>query len=729
MAERWKSAACAAVLSFLAALGGVGCLVTGMGLEADLLTLTVGCALMAVVFSLCFRTKWAVMPLLPMGVAALLMGYWWYEGTLRYSVEGMLYTLSDLYDRGYGWGILQWSDRELLVLDATPALLLTALPVILTVAVTTAKGRFGWLGAVAASLPLAVCLLLKDTVPGQLWFAMLLFAVLMILFTGGVRSREEKQGNRLVLYLSVPLALAVALMLLVIVPKDSYNGQEGAQKLEDFVLQLLDQNELPEDLQGPQVVAGDQDKVVKLESVGRRHDRDTVIMTVSAQHTGTLYLRGCAYDVYDGTSWRSTPGWNSWSLYYGSGSSQLKKLTVETVDIHSVLYFTYAPFETEQRVVGGRMRNDEDLRSYTMHYRTPITYSESWDERDEEIGQEHLDEYLQLPDSTRERATNILRKKVGIPTQTINAGQVWRNARLIADWVSKRADYDLDTPAMPRSEDDFALWFLDKADTGYCTHFASATVVLLRAAGIPAQYVTGYVTEVRSGQRVKVTEENAHAWVEVFINGVGWVVLEPTPGFGESQGGESQPGQTTEPDETVMATDPFYTTAPTEATTVTTEPSVTTEPVQTAATTLLTQPTTGTDSTGQAGVGGSEPGNTENETVLRLLLWLVAGLLAVLMVLLQWRMRLLWQTFRLGRGGPNKQALTRWRLLSRMARLLRLDPPEEMFWLAQKARFSQHTVTADELAQMDRVLDRMRARLRKKHIGWQLVYTLVVALY
>ena len=79
----------------------------------------------------------------------------------------------------------------------------------------------------------------------------------------------------------------------------------------------------------------------------------------------------------------------------------------------------------------------------------------------------------------------ILTKKVGIPGETINSGQIWKNALYIADWVSHRAKYDLSTGKMPSGEEDFALWFLNEADTGYCTHYATAATVLLRTRPQP----------------------------------------------------------------------------------------------------------------------------------------------------------------------------------------------------------------------------------------------------
>lgn len=73
--------------------------------------------------------------------------------------------------------------------------------------------------------------------------------------------------------------------------------------------------------------------------------------------------------------------------------------------------------------------------------------------------------------------------------------------------------------------------------TGYCIHFASAAVMMFRSMGIPARYAEGYfadnecITE-RTGDAVKynITDKSAHAWVEIYQEGLGWVPVEVTPG-------------------------------------------------------------------------------------------------------------------------------------------------------------------------------------------------------
>ncbi len=72
--------------------------------------------------------------------------------------------------------------------------------------------------------------------------------------------------------------------------------------------------------------------------------------------------------------------------------------------------------------------------------------------------------------------------------------------------------------------------FLFGSKSGYCEHFASAFTYLMRAAGIPARVVVGYLGGERNpyGNYLIVKQYHAHAWAEVFITDQGWIRVDPT---------------------------------------------------------------------------------------------------------------------------------------------------------------------------------------------------------
>jgi hypothetical protein len=91
--------------------------------------------------------------------------------------------------------------------------------------------------------------------------------------------------------------------------------------------------------------------------------------------------------------------------------------------------------------------------------------------------------------------------------------------------------YTLALPPVPSGQDPVD-WFLFGAKTGYCEQFATAETLMLRSLGVPARLATGYSTgdyDPVLDQSI-VREHDAHAWVEVWFQGHGWVPVDPTPG-------------------------------------------------------------------------------------------------------------------------------------------------------------------------------------------------------
>ena len=109
----------------------------------------------------------------------------------------------------------------------------------------------------------------------------------------------------------------------------------------------------------------------------------------------------------------------------------------------------------------------------------------------------------------------------------------------VAYWMEQYTIYTLYPPELPEDTDPIEYFLTSKR--GYCMHYASAATMLLRHMGVPARYATGYV--VASNDFVETNENGdevykatvmdnmAHAWVEIYLEGVGWVPIEVTSGY------------------------------------------------------------------------------------------------------------------------------------------------------------------------------------------------------
>ncbi len=108
-------------------------------------------------------------------------------------------------------------------------------------------------------------------------------------------------------------------------------------------------------------------------------------------------------------------------------------------------------------------------------------------------------------------------------------------AKLVASLLSSYR-YNLDMGQVPEDKD-IVEYFLSEGKQGFCVHFATAGVQICRNLGIPARYCEGYVakqntfTEQDGAYICEVEDKTAHAWAEIYLEHIGWVPVEMTPGY------------------------------------------------------------------------------------------------------------------------------------------------------------------------------------------------------
>ncbi|MBN1399359.1 MAG: transglutaminase domain-containing protein [Anaerolineae bacterium] len=132
--------------------------------------------------------------------------------------------------------------------------------------------------------------------------------------------------------------------------------------------------------------------------------------------------------------------------------------------------------------------------------------------------------YLALP-RVPDRVRDLAEQVVGEAQATTR----YDKAKAIELYI-RQFQYDAELEPPPLSTD-IVEYFLFDAQRGYCDYSATAMVVMLRSVGVAARYASGYGMGAYDYPNAGwvVTEENAHAWAEVFFPGLGWVEFEPTP--------------------------------------------------------------------------------------------------------------------------------------------------------------------------------------------------------
>lgn len=120
---------------------------------------------------------------------------------------------------------------------------------------------------------------------------------------------------------------------------------------------------------------------------------------------------------------------------------------------------------------------------------------------------------------------------------TADCSTDYEKCKAIETYLRTHYQYDIFT-RLPRETTDSIDAFLFSSDTGYCVHYASAMVYLLRLNNIPARYSAGYYCPPSAsgpGAEIRLTSQNAHAWPEAYIAGFGWIRFEPTTGYRNAQ--------------------------------------------------------------------------------------------------------------------------------------------------------------------------------------------------
>ena len=288
---------------------------------------------------------------------------------------------------------------------------------------------------------------------------------------------------------------------------------------------------------------------VDLGMIGSVKEDPQIVMRVElpdqpASGKSRLYLRGLAFDHYNGRSWssgsrnRKSLGLSAdgtFAVRSGGSRATLSEplrqdILLEALDT-SVLFA--APFA---EYVSGEFIGMQVDGMAGLHLTYPsssrIRYSVISRERqimtDEQVAPELdysssvRDRYLQLPEASDQVAelAHRVTDRAATPYEKISA---------VLRHLSSNYHYslDADTTTSSRPIDDF----LFTRKTGYCEHYATAMVLMLRSIGIPARLVTGFLaTEWNDfGGYYTVRQRDAHAWVEVYYPHSGWITMDPTP--------------------------------------------------------------------------------------------------------------------------------------------------------------------------------------------------------
>lgn len=283
-------------------------------------------------------------------------------------------------------------------------------------------------------------------------------------------------------------------------------------------------------------------------------------LKISGNYTGKLYLRYASKGDYTGQGWKNGQEYSeyieisgkNYSLNYlaalicsaANSNKKWARITENVSGMHVLPYYLEPGSDNQTSDV----KYTGSATAYTVYYYpsgsvdlSAMTLPSEYAALEAAYKTFVYEKYLQIPDSTKTCLESIIK------AQGFNKA----NADIInavAKYVQGCAKYNLDFDERLNAENDVVAAFLsgDYPSGGICQHFAASGTMLFRALGIPARYTTGFVASVKQSATTIVTNKEAHAWVEVYLDGKGWIPVEVTGGGpGADNGGDDDNGDVT----------------------------------------------------------------------------------------------------------------------------------------------------------------------------------------
>jgi transglutaminase-like putative cysteine protease len=300
---------------------------------------------------------------------------------------------------------------------------------------------------------------------------------------------------------------------------------------------LLPWRDLTEDEQ-PRVVVS---PLVDIQSRLLQQPNVNVFTVRTNDQTGS-YWRLTALDSFNGTIWKSSYKTDNvdGELPQTSENPSNTSEATQTITIEALAaIWLPAAFEPtsidagdaevdydsdSSTLIVDRSAANSDGLQYTVTSRVPHWTGAELRGATDEVPDEIHDRYLQLPDGFSPRIEEEARRI------TEHVRSPYDKAMALQTYLRK-FDYSLEVQHGHSS--DVMEAFLFDTQKGYCEQFAGTYAAMARSIGIPSRVVVGFTKGVQDRYEptlFRVNGEHAHAWVELWFEGFGWVTFDPTPG-------------------------------------------------------------------------------------------------------------------------------------------------------------------------------------------------------
>ena len=281
--------------------------------------------------------------------------------------------------------------------------------------------------------------------------------------------------------------------------------------------------------------------------------------SIKSSVSHTIYLRETSYIYYNGQTRISAPSYPK-KLPGGYTYDYLTSLAIEAAGMNAytaefqdmLLYMlpyyrgegNYPSFDSDSNY-GSELPSVYDLQYYSVNIseykKLQGKLPEQYRKYEEEYRQFVYDNYLYLDADTKDYMERLIADQ-GFSLSDPNV------IMKIASYIQQAAVYNLDYDRALDYESNMAVAFLESYKEGLCRHYAASATFLYRALGIPARYTVGFMLETSADEYVDILNGrlgHGHAWVEVYLDGIGWMQVEVTgsDNSGENGGNDSEEEQ------------------------------------------------------------------------------------------------------------------------------------------------------------------------------------------
>lgn len=535
-----------------------------------------------------------------------------------------------------------------------------------------------------------------------------------VLLGHGIKGSTKKHAMARLVFLILLAALAFALRALspekkyVPIPYEQrqYILGERFGRIQDGVLSLFSNNP----------------REYGLDSINDRLVNDSKAFSVSSTETGSFLMRTHSYGLYKNNNFIASPEYRGdWLSMQALGTTQQGHY--ETISVHGAFtnerIVPYGFRDSFVKVEEGFVRSYGDT-SYTWHFMPELRFTPvNGGKAESEYYVFALNSYTMPGGKQKDELIKLMDESFPVvlgvaPTLSeyvkhLKKTDVYGAALAVADKVRSLGSYTLTPGATPRGKD-FVEYFISENKQGYCVHYASATAAFLQALDIPSRFTIGYRVDIAKADTWQdITKEAAHAWVEIYIKGVGWVPLECTPGFTGTKGYTPAQGSYADPTPTPEPT-PEPTPDPNGRETrppLTDEPDELVKPSRNPRASATPRPSP--SPTPAKGGSGGGSGRAKDNSLLWLLIPLGVIVLLRLIGLIVDRIR----KHRFEQSDPNAAVLCMLRYLRRLERF-GLPPEPDAKELGDEAAFSNHSMSAKQKRLIERCNGVRRSAFKKK---------------